>query len=618
MKPPSDNIELTDLSTCDREPIHVPGSIQPFGYLLVVNIQNKKICQYSTNLLEKLPDLNNIPLQEIIDSESFKKFNDIIQFLQPNERSEPFTIHFTHLPDTVFWGIVHIWHEFFIIDIEPKEDIDIQLNQLLNQVYHVLHLLQKTKNIHEIADLTATHIKEITSYDRVMVYQFDDKWNGEVIAESKESYLNSFLGLHFPATDIPVQARKLYTINLTRIITDINYRPSPLFPHLPGNTSTDLSLSTLRSVSPIHVEYLQNMGVQATLVISLIVDNKLWGLIACHHYQPKFIDYRLRISIERLASIVSHEINFLLNNQKQREIFASQKVSLKIIKSISKDRNPFDGLKKNIDLLAQVITCCGVVIVQEEQYFKYGNTPDTSFINQIVSFLQTQDFENILYTGKLSDWIPSAVDYTYAAAGMMAIRTSSYSHNYVIWFREEQIQQVSWAGNPEKNISTTVDNGKIRLSPRQSFEKWVQDMRLSSLPWKTFEIEATLQFRRDFLELIAIHSERLHQQKIMLQKIVAERTQALLDSYKELNTASKRTAKLYEQTLKQNEMLTQIAFLQSHKVRAPVATALGLINIIKMTEPTDITFSNLIEKLEQTILEMDTITREIVSKTIQQ
>ena len=165
--------------------------------------------------------------------------------------------------------------------------------------------LNRASSLQELYDITARAVRALTGFDRVMVYRYDADYNGEVVAEAKRADLNSFLGLHYPASDIPAQARALYEKNWIRLISDVDYAPAPIEPadHPATGAPLDLTYSTLRSVSPIHLEYLRNMGVRASMSISLLRDDKLWGLIACHHYAgphaPPFAPARPRSSSAR-------------------------------------------------------------------------------------------------------------------------------------------------------------------------------------------------------------------------------------------------------------------------------------------------------------------------------
>ena len=286
------DLQSADLTNCDREPIHISSAIQPQGLLFAVALDDWSILQVSQNVETilgiKAQNLLNKPLQEILGNEQLKSIQDC---LTGNfERINPLPLKIEHNDqELLFDGIVHQQEQIVILELESQVANDQgDFFDFYRLVKAPINRIQQTQNFQELCDVIVQEVKQITGFDRIMVYRFAEDGSGEVIAEALNENTESFLGLHYPATDIPKQAKYLYTLNFLRLIPDASYQPVAIVPELNPLTAEplDLSLSVLRSVSPIHTEYLANMGVTASMSISLLKDKQLWGLIACHHSSP--------------------------------------------------------------------------------------------------------------------------------------------------------------------------------------------------------------------------------------------------------------------------------------------------------------------------------------------
>ncbi|BAU62866.1 Multi-sensor Signal Transduction Histidine Kinase [Stanieria sp. NIES-3757] len=303
--------ETLNLTNCDREPIHIPGSIQPHGILIALNPSDLTIIQLSNNteaLLGYQPqDLLEKNLSQLLNPQQVKTIQKCLEadFNQVN----PLKLE---IQQQHFNGIVHrSLDKTIILELEPTDSTtELDFFSFHNLIKKPLDKIQNASNLTTLSQIIVQEIKRITGFDRVMIYRFNSEDAGKVIAEAKAAELTPYLGLYYPSSDIPKQARELYFFNLLRIIPDANYQPAQLTPLLNPitNAPLDLSLSVLRSVSPIHVEYLNNMGVTASMSISLLKDRQLWGLIACHHSTPKYISYETRTICEFLGQIMSLEL----------------------------------------------------------------------------------------------------------------------------------------------------------------------------------------------------------------------------------------------------------------------------------------------------------------------
>lgn len=494
--------EEVNLTNCDREAIHLLGHIQPHGILIVILEADLKIVQISENTISFF----NIPASSLIDQPLQKLFPqsqiDILVplLLQENlELVNPIKLtaqinNKKHL----FECVVHRSDGLLILEVEPllkdsNSDLDF---------YHLAKSsalkIRKSNDFLEMSDLLVKEIQKITQYDRVLLYRFEPNQSGVIVAEAischKDQLLEPFLGLHYPASDVPAQARKLYYNNWLRLIVDLNCQPVSLIPanNPITNDPLDLSFSVLRSVSPIHIKYLNNMGISASLSISLINAQKLWGIIVCHHYSPKYVNYETRKICEFLGQIMSVEIV----NKHEKSLQKVKSVQIKLKQNILADNQILSqALLQDRENLLNLVNAQGVVISFGDQISKIGEVPDQESISKLIEWLRTNNSQDIVCTNCLSELYPDANSIKEQASGLLAISILlNYTAYHIIWFRPEVIQTVSWAGDPNKPMQIEAD-GSMSLSPRRSFELWKETVRKKSLFWEQVEIESALELR---------------------------------------------------------------------------------------------------------------------------
>ncbi|MBW3585753.1 MAG: GAF domain-containing protein, partial [Cyanobacteria bacterium 0813] len=396
-------------------------------------------------------------------------------------------------------------------------------------------------NLKELCQLTVEEIRKISGFDRVMVYQFDPEGNGAVIAEAKAEKLSPFLGLNYPSSDIPKQARQLYSLNWLRLIPDINYQPVPL---VSGKNAAslqplDLSFTVLRSVSPIHIEYLQNMGVAASMSISLIKDKKLWGLIACHNYTPKYLNYELRAACEFIGQVMSLELQSKEGNEDYDYKLHLKSILTKIFEDISTSENLSQVLVKCQHNLLEAVNAQGAAIVFGDNCYRVGQTPQGEALKYLTQWVQNNLNKEIFYTDSLTKCYPEAEEFKDTASGCLAVAISPTQKIYVLWFRPEVIKTVNWAGNPNKSVEKDED-GNPRLSPRKSFELWKENVRYKSLPWKECEIDAALELKKAMINIVLCQVDKLEKLNTALEASVArerEKTAHLKTAMSELKRA---------------------------------------------------------------------------------
>lgn len=494
-----EGFESVGYQGCDREPIHLLGHIQPHGVLIGINESELKIVQISENTTEffnlNASSLINQPLSSLLPQSQI----DLLASFLCHKELEVFNpiklIIQVRGDEYLFQGVMHRTDGLLILELEP---ISKELNPSLGFYYLAKSAainVREAKGFDEISDLLVKEVRKITGFDRVLIYKFDPDNSGVVIAESKKDELETLLGLHYSSFDIPELARKLYYKNWLRLIVDVNYQPVPIIPQENPLTqkNLDLSLSTLRSVSNYHVRYLQKMGVAASFSISLINSDSLWGLIVCHHYSPKYIDYETRKTCEFLGQIMSVEI---VNKHEQYIKQAQERIKVIQAKLKQDILNAYQANDHNfiqdIDKLLGLVNASGAVICLSDRISEVGICPPRAFVDRLIEWLKPQS-QDILYTNCLSQLLSESLEFKDEASGFLSISIRlNHTSYHIIWFRSEVIQTVNWAGDPSKLVDIDDD---LDPSPRRSFELWKETVRAKSLPWDEVEIEAALELR---------------------------------------------------------------------------------------------------------------------------
>lgn len=508
-----------DLTSCDREPIHIPGAIQPHGVLLALDDQLRSV-MVSANLGDVLevPAAEAIgrTLAELVGPDAAVQLEDR---LDRDQTSEPLVL-------TCETGQVDVRHhrsgERWIVELEPREADTPQM--AYDATRGAMARLARTGSVLELGAVLATEIRAQLGFDRVMVYRFDDEWNGEVIAEERREDLNSFLGLHYPASDIPAQARRLYTVNWSRLIADIGYQPVPLHPILDPGTGAplDLSHATLRSVSPIHIEYLSNMGVGASMSISLIVDGELWGLVACHHYSGAHRPSQdARAAAEFLGQVASQFVSDRARADARERTLRAQAVLARITARISADaRYPLISMMEDPELLS-LVDATGVALAYDGAVVRRGEVPfDDATLQQIAVDLEDPD-SYATQTDRLAGRVPGVLGVEGVGG---ALRVGSARDRWLLWFRPEQERIVDWGGDPTNKQLAAAEGPDVRLSPRKSFEKWREVVRGRSLPWAPWKLEIADALGKYMIGLLLSRSrEQIQMAEAMQRSVVVDR-----------------------------------------------------------------------------------------------
>lgn len=524
----------TDLSNCDREPIHIPGKIQAHGCLLAVNADSYIITHASNNLAEYFGINPAAVLDQHFDvftrlAKIDTSNNNIAGFISNTtaKAEQENVLVITTLEQQEFYMVVNksgqsILLEFEPVLAEPRDTSHSIMESLLGKILGA-------KSLDQTLQWSAVQVKEIIGYDRVMIYRFAEDGHGEVVAEAVNDGFEKFMGLHYPASDIPKQARELYKKNLVRIIADVDAADALIEVRDEATqlVPLDLTDSVLRAVSPIHIQYLRNMGVKASFSVSLINDGELWGLIACHHYTANVIDYKKRNSCKVIGQILSTSLAFreTEENKEQKNIYRDH--MLDMVRQIRRTGDiPLALVTLPDNNLLSINEASGAALLYENKLYTLGETPTDEQIMLLTSWLNENIKSQFYQTHHLSKDIDAAFAFKEIASGLISCAISRELNEYILWFKKEIPQTVKWAGNPEKPVEQTAD-GLLSLSPRRSFEVWTQEVTGVSAYWNSAEIGIAMKFREELVHFI---NERANQ----IRKLNEQLTQA----YEELDTFS--------------------------------------------------------------------------------
>ena len=489
-----------DLTNCDREPIHILGAIQPFGGLIAVT-SDWLIARVSANIAGYVGrdgrELLGKPLAGLLTDQGVHDLRNRATLLRHSGAVERMFGMNLIEGQPPFDVAIHLSGRLLVIEFEPAS----QTADATSVVRGMIHRLDETEGMASFLHQAARQVRAVTGFDRVMIYRFDETGSGEVVAEARNSTVDSFLGLHYPASDIPAQARALYLRNIFRIIADVSAEEVPIIPELDGSGQPlDLSMSVLRSVSPIHIEYLKNMGVGASLSISIVVEGKLWGLFACHHYAPRLPGFTDRTAAELFGQIFSLKLE-----ARERQITSeyenrARDIAQRLLTGTAHDAQRLTDAEWLGSIVFESVPADGVAVVMGGAVTLSGLTPSEDEVRSLASFLNAQPPSEIFHTAQLSSVQPDAASYANKAAGMLSIPISRVPRDYILLFRAEQLRSVRWAGEPTKSVE--IGPNGDRLTPRKSFEEWSEIVRNTSVPFSKAELRVADALRISLLEVI--------------------------------------------------------------------------------------------------------------------
>lgn len=481
------------LRSCETEKLHLSGAIQSFGALLWLDEQ-QRIAHASANLAEFV----GVPPQQVL--------------------GRPAT-DCAWLPQTILEGLGNNAGDARVtaLSIEGKPlfatltrgercaVLEIEHNVSLAEPMALQHYQRPLLTVPRDAAAMATHhqallktFQSITAYDRIMLYRFREDWAGEVIAEVATPNIGSYLGLRFPASDIPAIARNLYMLNPSRLIPDATVAQIPLL-SLDGAQPPDLTYSTLRSVAPVHLQYLENMGVRASFSVPIRIAGKLWGLVACHHLAPKSISPQQRQACIDTTSAYALGVTSAIANHRIQAMDSLERRTESLLQELADCSDPLDGIATNGQQFMNMLTADGFALAIGNQIIITGNAPDLAGMGVIDDWFLHQRSEWLAATDHLESIFPDQPLLLAVASGMLAIKARTHRSDWVrlYWFRPQELEEVAWAGNPKKPV---IENeGVLALSPRRSFERWVEIKTGYSRPWGNEEKMVATRFRNTLI-----------------------------------------------------------------------------------------------------------------------
>ena len=579
--------QASTLTNCDRELIHIPGQIQSHGFIIVVN-SDYIIGYYSANITDFIKGIPiNIIGQHVSYIAGLISKKDEEDFITPLLNlgkaqntfypTNPFAINIDYAPFNV---IISTTGNNYLIEFEPatsdnKMDVQKMIGMSISQML-------SDKTIEFLLQYAAKQVKQVINYDRVMIYRFAEDGHGEVVAEAKEDTLDPWLGLHYPASDIPKQAKELYKINLTRIISDVHTIPSKIITEATNPLPLDLTYAQLRAVSPIHVQYLINMGVASSFSISLLCKNELWGLIACHNYTPRFIDFQSRESSKLIGQVLSSALEFMQHQEKD-ELQGRYKDKVHVLTQYLLRANSItESLTKEVINIMDITDATGAVLMYEKEICTIGNTPDDEQLAALKKWVKENIKAQLFHTTGLVEIYPAAAEFKAIASGLLLFVISKELDEYIMWFKPEILKTIKWAGNPDKPMEGMKD-GIINLSPRHSFAAWSQNVSGTSKAWGMAEIAAVIMLKEEVLHAINVKASAI---RLLNEK--------LNFAYEELDT---------------------FGYTISHDLKNPITAIKGYTELLSMDTSINKDVLKIINRIGERANKMDAMVNDVLKYT---
>ena len=527
-------VDPADAASCDREPIRTPGSIQPHGIMLVASIDSLRVTHVAGDVEQGL-DIHDWH-DQTVDIVLGETLAARVASLCGPDGMDGFIGQLRTKAGDLLDVNAYRSVPYIIIELEPADSADAGGNgQAMERVAIIAAELEQGASPTDVCRRAVAEVRSLTGFDRVMVYQFLEDGAGTVLAEDRRGDVHGFLNHHFPGSDIPQQARELYVRNLFRVIPDSFYQPAELRPTWTDARPLDMSNASLRSVSPIHVRYLQNMGVRASASFSIVIGGVLWGLVACHNMTPRTIPHSVRISCRALVGSLALQIK-----AKEEAEGYLQRIRLRAcedeIVALLSEEGPLEiGLPRHLDEVGRMMNGDGVAVLRGHELVSHGHCPAESEIRELAVWVMTRSSSPVFSSPCLANTYPPAARFPKSGSGLLAITLSTSEPWLLCWFRAERLETVDWAGNPHKDLES---RHQAALTPRASFAAWSETVSGHARPWSVAEIEAATRLRAVLLEVR--HNRQTQELNHRLTRTLMEKDLLLLQKDLAIGEANHR------------------------------------------------------------------------------
>lgn len=576
------------LANCDEEPIHLPGAIQPHGAMLAFNLHGQVVA-YSQNFRQ----LVGFEVFENVRLRAAEAGSTVMELLTEGLAANGVWANSAEvrLNGQTFDVVGHSHDNVVYLEFEPRPPVIASFTTFAQYAQRIITQVQMCNDVDVLLASVTDEIRRMTGYDRVMAYRFRPDQSGEVVAEARREDLVSYLGQRYPASDIPAQARRLYIQNPIRLIANVAYTSAPLFPaRNPANGSPfDLSFSTLRSVSPIHCEYLSNMGVQASMSVSLVVKGKLWGLFACHHMSPKTLPHPVRMSFQICSHVCSAMVERLEASRMDDLQHKAERRLGELVRHVREADDMLAALANPELNIAHLLPCDGAAAVLGGRILSLHGDFDQVAL-ELIEELQKNANQDVYYS---EQWQhnDSRSDYQ-RFRGVLAVRFHRQEGGWLLWFRMEEVHKVRWGGKPEKTLAYGPSGA--RLTPRGSFDAWEEVVRGRSAPWVDQDFSLAEKLRLELLELCLNRAAEIDR---MRQRLIATLGHDLRNPLQSISMA----AALLQSSSERNAELREHITYSSSRMERLISQILEMSRLQAGTEiavnPTSTNISELVQAI---------------------